>query len=207
MSDAGCSGTWLRIARGVDVGADSAARARREPGAKSEQRRLEALVAIRLTKRAVDEIAGRLRARAEQSDDGESRQASSAIERAERVCRRARGELVEANLRLVVSMARRYASRGPLFVDLVQEGNIGLMRAVEKFEYRRGYKFSTYATWWVRQAVSRAIAGQSHMIHTPAHIVEITGKLLRASRSFVQEHGREPTRSRSPTSCRYPWST
>jgi RNA polymerase primary sigma factor len=163
----------------------------------SESKSLEALVALRLTKWALDEIVARLRARLEEEPDrrqrDEGRRASAAIKHAEEVCRGARAELVEANLRLVVSIARRYARSGPMFVDIVQEGNIGLMRAVEKFEYRRGYKFSTYATWWVRQAVTRAIPEQSQMIHTPAHIVELVGKVARASRSFVQEHGREPT--------------
>jgi RNA polymerase primary sigma factor len=96
-------------------------------------------------------------------------------------------------LRLVVSIAKRYARHGPIFVDLVQEGNIGLMRAAEKFEYRRGYKFSTYATWWVRQAVTRAMTDQSQLIHVPMHIVDLAGKVLRTSRSFAQETGREPS--------------
>jgi RNA polymerase primary sigma factor len=163
----------------------------------AEQEPLEALLAIRLTKRAIDGLAGRTCERLGREDDGGDvegrRQARAAIEQAERACSRARGQLVEANLRLVVSIARRYASRGPVFVDLLQEGNIGLMRAVEKFEYRRGYKFSTYATWWVRQAVTRAIAEQSNLIHTPAHIVELVGKVMRASRSLLHEYGREAT--------------
>jgi RNA polymerase sigma factor (sigma-70 family) len=166
-------------------------------GARSESKRLEALVEIRLTKWALDAIVGRLRDGLQDERDrrhlDEGRKASAAIKHAEEVARRARAELVEANLRLVVSIARRYARSGPMFVDIVQEGNIGLMRAVEKFEYRRGYKFSTYATWWVRQAVTRAIPEQSQLIHTPAHIVELVGKVARATRSFVQEYGREPT--------------
>ena len=121
------------------------------------------------------------------------RESLKMIEAAEATTREARGELIKANLRLVISIAKRYVNRGLHFLDLIQEGNIGLMKAVDKFEYQRGYKFGTYATWWVRQAITRAIADQARTIRIPVHMIEVINKLNRASQTLVQEMGREPT--------------
>ncbi|MGO9091548.1 MAG: RNA polymerase sigma factor RpoD [bacterium] len=121
------------------------------------------------------------------------KEAVKAIEKGEAQAKEAKGEMVKANLRLVISIARRYINRGLQFLDLIQEGNIGLMKAVDKFEYQRGYKFGTYATWWIRQAITRAIIDQARTIRIPVHMNDIINKLNRTSRTLVQENGREPT--------------
>ncbi len=181
------AGEISRIFRRVRLGGASLGAAKRKTGLSDEQL-ADAEKIYRAAKKKMRGIEEEAEVTAE-----ELREAYQSLKQSDQKMKIAKSELVEANLRLVVSIAKKYTNRGLQFLDLIQEGNIGLMKAVDKFEYRRGYKFSTYATWWIRQAITRAIADQARTIRIPVHMIETINKLIRTSRHLVQELGREPT--------------
>jgi RNA polymerase primary sigma factor len=201
--------TVVRLAEGQRTTGPGAGRPSKKPSSEATRQMVDAVTAMRLKKEIIDAIVRKLHERIgeceREAGAGGRKRGSLAHELAvlramrariaegERVTRVALSELVRANLRLVISIAKKHRGRGMAFIDLIQEGNIGLMRAAEKFEYRRGYKFSTYATWWIRQAVTRAIADQARTIRIPVHVFDLVGKVARATRAYVQEYGREPT--------------
>ncbi len=206
---AGLLSTVVRLAKGGRTSRGRPTRVRERPSPGASHRMVDAMAAMHLKKEVIDSIVRTVHDRIGECErdvrDGREKGDSVAheltelramcgkIADGERETRLARAELVLANLRLVISIAKKHCGRGLAFIDLIQEGNIGLMRAAEKFEYRLGYRFSTYATWWIRQGVTRAIADQSRTIRTPVHMFELVGKVARATRAHVQEFGREPT--------------